>query len=317
LIPPSEAPAWFVQALARPGSSHFVEVESCAIHYLAWGDPARPGLVFVPPSGGHAHWFSHVAPLLADQFHVVALDPSGCGDSGRREVYTTDLLTAEIAGVCDQAGLFDAPVGPTLIGHSAGAPAVVRAALAHGQRLLGIIAVDGLRYAELDKDHAVKILTGPRAEPRPSRIHPSLEEPLARFRLSPTPLLPIENAFVVEHIARHSFRAVTGGWSSKYDPRQGSVISLALELSGQLKDLECHAAAIYAEHSHLAEADVGDRMGALNDHRVPVFVLPGAHHFPQIDQPFAFVAAIRALALAWCADGAQGSTRRRSPWARA
>ena len=292
-------PDWFAYALADEGGSRCVEVEGCPIHYLAWGDPARPALVFVPPSGGHAHWFSHVAPLFADQFHVVSLDPSGCGDSGRREVYTADLLTAEIMGVCAAAGA----VAPTLVGHSAGAQAVVRAALEHGSSLLGIIAIDGLRYAELEKDHAVKVLKGPRPqpEPKPPRIYPTLPEATARFRLTPAPLAPVENHFVVEHIARNSYKPVAGGWASKYDPRQVAVITLALELSSQLKDLSCHAAALYAEHSHLAEADVADRMGALNDFRVPVFIIPGTHHYPQIDQPFAFVSAIKGLATAWTA----------------
>ena len=90
-----ETPEWFTRAVSTPGESRFVDVEDCAIHYLRWGDPRRPGLVFVPPSGGHAHWFDHVAPAFAEQFHVVAMDPSGCGDSGRRETYGQALITAE------------------------------------------------------------------------------------------------------------------------------------------------------------------------------------------------------------------------------
>ena len=91
-------PEWFERAIAASHDSHCVEVEGCAIHYLSWGDRQAPGLLFVPPSGGHGHWFSHVAPLFADQFHVVAMDPSGCGDSGRRSHYSQELLTAAGGG---------------------------------------------------------------------------------------------------------------------------------------------------------------------------------------------------------------------------
>lgn len=304
---PEESPAWFQSATAATCESRFVDVDGCPIHYLRWGDPKRPGLVFIPPSGGHAYWFAHVAPLFSDQFHVVAIDPAGCGDSGRRNVYTQASITAEIRGVCEDAGMFAAPEPPTLIGHSAGAQWAVRAAMAHDERLLGVIAIDGLRYDELEKDPAVKILKARSSEPdrnapskpRPPRVYPKLEDALARFRLAPNPLQPITNNFIVDHIAAHSFREVEGGWTSKYDPTQGSTITLALELKDVLKDLKCHGAAIYAEHTHLAEADVAERMSKLNDGKVPVFIIPGTSHYPQIDQPFAFVAAIKGIVLTW------------------
>jgi len=308
-----EAPDWFTRAIANPGESRFVDVAGCPIHYLRWGDPARPGLVFVPPSGGHAHWFAHVAPMFADQFHVIALDPAGCGDSGRRDSYTQASITAEIIAACADSGMFAAAVAPTLVGHSAGAQYVVRAGLAHGERLLGVVSIDGLRYDELEKDHAIKILRGPRAAPRPPRVYPSLAEAAARFRLSPAPLLPIVNTFVVDHIAAHSYRAVDGGWTSKFDHAQIATVTLAFELSGRLKDLPCRAAAIYAEHSHLADETVADRMGELNDHKVPVFVIPGTNHYPQIDQPFAFAAAIKAVVLTWIATAPSLASTLASP----
>lgn len=295
------APEWFTRAIAAKGENRFVEVAGCAIHYLRWGDPRRAGLVFIPPSGGHAHWFAHVAPLFADQFHMVAMDPSGCGDSGRRDAYSQSLITAEILAVCVDAGMAAAETPPTLVGHSAGGPAAVRAAMAHGAELLGVIAVDGLRYAELEKDSAILALSGPRPAPRPARVHAALADAVVRFRLSPVPRIPIENSFVVDHIAANSFRAVEGGWSAKYDPAHGSTISLAFELKDALKDLKCHAAAIYAEHTHLADETVVEAMSALNDHKVPVFIIPGTSHFPQIDQPFAFVAAIKGIVLTWMA----------------
>lgn len=299
-----DLPAWFRDAVNAPRESRVVNVDGCPIHYLRWGAPARPGLLFVPPGGGHAHWFAHVAPLFADQFHVVAIDPSGCGDSGRRESYTQASINAEILAVCEDSGMFAAGTRPTLVGHSAGAQLVVRTAITCGERLLGVVAIEGLRYAELEKDHAVKILKGPRVEPRPARVYPSLEEALAQFRFSPAPLATVVNEFVIDYIAANSFCEVEGGWRSKYDPAQVRIVDLALELKDVLKDLDCHAAALYAEHTHLAEADVADRMSELNAHRVPVFVIPGTNHYPQIDHPEAFVAAIKGIVLTWISYGA-------------
>ena len=80
----SEAPRWFRDAINTPYDEDVVEVDGCPIHYLRWGDRERPGLVLVHGGAAHAHWWSFVAPQLTNNYHVVALDLSGHGDSGRR-----------------------------------------------------------------------------------------------------------------------------------------------------------------------------------------------------------------------------------------
>lgn len=300
----STAPDWFTRAIAAPHESRAVEVAGCPIHYLSWGDRQKPGLLFVPPSGGHAHWFDHVAPLLADRFHVAAMDPAGCGDSGQRESYTRELVTQEIAAVLDHSGMLEATAPPVLAGHSAGAQFAVRASQVIGRNLLGVISIDGLRYARLPHDHAIPILEGPREAPAPAppRVRPDLEEAVARFRVTPQPLIDMGNDFIVRHIARHSYRAVPGGWVTKYDPAQGIVMDLAFELTGVLKDLPCLAASLYSEHSHLTDESAGRTVSEMNDGKVTAMTIPGTSHYPQIDSPFAFVATIKAIVLGWHAE---------------
>ena len=295
-------PAWFTRAIAAPHESRFVEVDGCRIHYLRWGDPQRPGLLMVPASGGHARWFAHIAPLLADQFHVVAIDIAGCGDSGRRTSYVTEQIVAEVFAVCVDSGMFDADIPPALLGHSGGAQFALSAAIAHHAKLLGVISIDGLRYARLAKDNGVAILDGPRAAPRPAKVHASFEEAVARFRLSPAPLVPIGHDYIVDHIARHSYREVEGGWQLKYDPAQILALNLSLDIKDKLAGLSCRAAAIYAEHTHIAEADVHDVFDSVTGGTVPVFVMPGTSHYPPIDSPLAFVSTIKAILLCWVAE---------------
>lgn len=265
------------------------------------GERSRPGLLFVAPSGGHAHWFGHVAPMFADRFHVAAIDLSGCGDSGRRESYSKEQVSREVAAVVAHSGMLEAAAPPVLVGHSAGAQFVVRAAQAIGQSLLGVIAIDGLRYARLPHDHAIAVLEGPRKlpPPAPAKVRPDLEEAVARFRLSPQPLIDPGNDFIIRHIARNSYRAAPGGWVAKFDPAQGSVIDLAFELTPALKDLPCLAASLYSEHSHLTDESAGWTVSEMNEGKVTALTIPGTSHYPQIDSPFAFVATVKAVALGW------------------
>lgn len=306
-IDSDDEPDWFKRTIGAAVQSRFVDVEACRIHYLTWGDPSLPGLLFVGASGGHAHWYDHIAPLLTDQFHVAAIDLAGCGDSGWRETYTKELVTREIMAVFSDAGMLGRNALPTLVGHSAGAQCAVRAAREHGSDLLGVIAVDGLRYAELETDHAIahfraRDAEAPPAPRRPPKIYETFEEAVGRFRLSPQPRVEIGNPFIVRHIARHSFRQMEDGWAIKFDGNQGQVIDLAFELTGALKDLDCRAAALYGQFSHLTDETAGPCVMAMNDGKVPAFTIPGTSHFPQIDSPFAFVSAIKGVALTWLAE---------------
>ena len=77
-----DAPSWYHSALAIPFSDETVRVNDCPIHYLAWGERGRRGIVFVHGGGAHAHWWTHIAASYAGRYRVAALDMSGHGDSG-------------------------------------------------------------------------------------------------------------------------------------------------------------------------------------------------------------------------------------------
>ena len=106
---------------------------------------------------------------------------------------------------------------------------------------------------------------------------------------------------MLDHIAQHSVRPMKGGWGWKFDPALASVASLGLELKDALKDLPCHAAAIYGENTHLADETLLSSMAVATNGEVPVFTIPGTSHYPMIDSPLAFVSAIKGIGLTWVA----------------
>jgi pimeloyl-ACP methyl ester carboxylesterase len=96
--------------MAIPRESREVEVEGCAIRYLRWGDPSKPGIVLVHGFLAHARCFAFIAPLLARDFHVVAYDVSGYGDSGYRPDYSSTVRARELLAVAEHAGMAESGV---------------------------------------------------------------------------------------------------------------------------------------------------------------------------------------------------------------
>ncbi len=75
-------PDWYRKAIATPYKKGSIEVAGCNIHYQHWLNPNAPALLLIHGYAAHSHWWDFIAPLLLDQYQVVAIDISGCGESG-------------------------------------------------------------------------------------------------------------------------------------------------------------------------------------------------------------------------------------------
>jgi esterase len=64
-----------------PYADRFATVNGLRLHYLEWGDAAKPALILLHGIARHAHTFDHLAGTLARDYHVIALDMRGHGDS--------------------------------------------------------------------------------------------------------------------------------------------------------------------------------------------------------------------------------------------
>src|SRR5262249_41410068 len=175
---PAEAPAWFTAALAAPRQEAVVVVERCPLHTIPWGERGRPGLVLVAGGAAHAEWWTFIAPQLAQQYDVVALDMSGHGDSGRREEYPREQWAREVMAVAADAGF---PGPPVLVGHSLGGLVSIVAASLHGDRLAGAVIVDSpVRAPDPESEEGAR----GRAFRNP-KTYPDLETAIAHFHLVP------------------------------------------------------------------------------------------------------------------------------------
>ena len=286
-----DAPQWFRDTLAVPFTDGTVHVGGAGIHYVAWGEPGRRGLVFVHGGGAHAHWWTHVAARFASEFRVVAIDLSGHGDSDHREQYAIDEWTEEVVAVAHAGGI----EGPAVvIGHSMGGFVTITTAALHGDELAGVIVCDSPVTAP---DPEVESYRLREAFGRP-RTYERVDDALVRFRTVPPQPHYLE--FVVDHVARRSLRAVDGGWQWKFDRRifeqfARSMRGVALPY---LPKVRCRFALLRSEYG-LVTHDIGASMYEALGRVAPVIEIPEAGHHAMLDQPLVLLTALRTLLADW------------------
>lgn len=282
------APTWFHDALATPADERAIDVEGTTVRYLSWGEPGKPGLVFVHGGAAHAQWWSFIAPMFAHDWHPVAIHLSGHGDSGRRDEYTHDLWASEVMAVAADAGF---PGPPVVVGHSLGGMVTIVTAANYGDRLKGAVIVDSpVRRPSPESEEA----RSGRAFRAPG-TYPTKEEAMTHFRLIPPQ--PCENDHIVEWIAENSLHETENGWTWKFDPKlfKGTLEPLREELAA----IRCRVALFTGEFSVVVPKDVAEYMYGLMGEVSPVIEIPQAHHHLTLDQPLAFVAALRTLLADW------------------
>jgi pimeloyl-ACP methyl ester carboxylesterase len=288
---PPPAPKWFSQAIAQTPEDRFIAVEGARIHYRRWGDRGQPGLLLVHGNAAHAHWWDFIAPMLARDYNVAAIDLSGMGDSDwRPDGYSMELFAREQIAVCDDAGMFAPTEAPIIVGHSFGGFVTILTGALHGERLAGTVIVDSPVNPPDRKG-------GPPDRPiRPHNIYPTLAAALARFRLMPPQTA--ENLYLVDWVARHSLKEVEGGFTWKFDPAIWRRFSIG-DTATRLRETKCRIAVFRGEHSILLPPQIGEYMFNLLGRSAPVVEIPQAQHHIMLDQPLALVAALRALLADW------------------
>jgi pimeloyl-ACP methyl ester carboxylesterase len=278
----NDVPSWFTRALAAAPEHRDVEVAGARVHYRAWGDPTRPGLVLVHGGAAHSGWWDHIAPQLSSH-RVVALDLSGHGDSGRREIYDMRQWAREIVTVSEAEAL-DRPV---VVGHSMGGWVAVTVGVEHGDAVSAVAYIDSPLNDQPPEESRLA------ERRRPRRVYPTLDEALGRFRTLPPQdvVLP----YIGRHVARESLLEVEGGWTWKFDP---TFFGRRLLLREMLPQLACPVALFRCEHG-LVSPEKAAEMAGLVPHHLPVVDLPDAGHQPRLDQPLALVTGLRTLLALW------------------
>ncbi|MEE4277337.1 MAG: alpha/beta hydrolase [Halieaceae bacterium] len=312
-LPPDarEVPPWLEEALLVSREEGWVQSGGCDIHYFRWGNPDKPGLLLMHGFLAHARCFAFIAPFLARDYHVVAFDLSGMGNSGVRDSYPDEVRAAEVEDVARATGLFEHAVKPIVIAHSYGGHVALTAMQDRHDLFGGLIICDlmVLRPERL-KAHFENEKPMRSDRSRPNRIYPDYPTAKTRFRLEPPQPAGVPALF--DYMAYHSLKEVEGGWTWKFDisvfesdfgmkermQRQGETIA---RTPGR-------KAIVYGEDSVLFDDDSADYVRECvrecGTASIPMIGIPGARHHLMVDEPIAFASVLRTLLAQWAATAA-------------
>ncbi|MFE2064416.1 alpha/beta fold hydrolase [Streptomyces sp. NPDC059467] len=127
---------------ARPQGLRYIQAADIRTRYQTWGTAGSP-IVLVHGAFEQVDTWSRLAPLLARDHRVYALDLTGDGYSQRRGPYTVDHFTRQLLGFLGAMHLGAPGDRPLLVGHSSGAAVVAEAALRAPVRIGSVMLLDG------------------------------------------------------------------------------------------------------------------------------------------------------------------------------
>ncbi len=260
-----------------------------SLHYLDWGAVGKPVALLVHGLRGHAHSWDDVSAALCEDYHVLAMDQRGRGDSdwAKDGDYTTGAYVADLTGFCQALGLEKF----ILVGHSMGG----RNSLAFGgenpQMLEKLVVVD----------------VGPTLDPRGSqRISQEIQNVPEEFDSFEAVLeyQNRQNRFASEAVMRRRLRYATKelpngktGW--KYDllireQRRNGTVPPSEDLWPSLPNIQCPTLILRGAESDILSPEVAQQMLTTLPNCKMVEIQQAGHMVFE-DQPTDFIAALKGF----------------------
>ena len=203
-------------------TSHSYVSQRLRLHYNDWGNASAPPLLLQHGGRDHSRSWDWIARELRHDWHVIAPDLRGHGDSAWSPdgAYGMSSYVYDLAQLIHQQGL--APV--TLVAHSLGAMVALRYAGVFPKSVRKLVAIEGVGLSTSRERAARNAPAGERwrgwieerrqLSGRLPRRYGSIEEALARMQA--------ENRYLSDeqarHLTRHGVsRNEDGTWSWKFD----------------------------------------------------------------------------------------------------
>lgn len=286
--------------LPGPTSHSFVS-QRLRLHYVDWGNRDAPPLVLVHGGRDHCRNWDWVAQALRADWHVIAPDLRGHGDSAWSPdgTYPTTAFVYDLAQLIHQLGR-----GPvTIVAHSLGGNVALRYTGLYPDTVRKLVAIEGLgpsphvqaeRAATPFADRWRAWIDAKRnAAGRLPRRYATIEEALARMRT--------ENGYLTEAQARHLTihgvnRNEDGSYSWKFDNHLNvwpfADIAQA-EIEALWTTIACPTLLLYGAKSWASNPEKDGRIRHFTNARVVEF--EDAGHWLHHDQFDRFMSELRGF----------------------
>jgi pimeloyl-ACP methyl ester carboxylesterase len=258
------------------------------LHYLDWGSPEHPPMVLLHGLRGHAHSWDDFAAAMCEEYHVLALDQRGRGESewAKDGVYTTAAYVADLLDFSAALHL-DAF---TLIGHSMGGRNSITFSAHYPEKVRKLVVVD------------IGPATNPQGGARIRQEILAVPEEFASFE-DVVAYMSQQNRYTAPEVLRRRLQYATKplpngkiGW--RYDLaireqwRQGP--SAPEDLWPAWRNLACPTLVVRGADSDILSAAGVEQMLAAQPQARAVEI-PRAGHMVFEDNPDAFLAAVGAF----------------------
>lgn len=272
----------------------FVTSQRISISCWDWGNPTAPPLVLVHGGRDHARSWDRTAEAFRDNYHVVAFDLRGHGDSGWSPGgnYGLPDNALDIVRVIETVG---SPA--RVISHSYGASCSLLAAGTYPEHFAALVAIEGTHSLNPAGEESV----GPgwvrkwgdrlRAfETQESQPYATIEAAARRMKEN-NPRLPDD---VLADLVNYAAKPVDGGFMWKYDLWVNGRNSMEIRKAELPSFWEAIACPVL--HVNGTDSNAGRR---LHPNPLPHFKsarvveIADAGHWIHHDQPAALQAAIR------------------------
>ena len=268
------------------------------LHYVDWGNPGAPPLLLVHGGRDHCRNWDWVARRLRKDWHVIAPDLRGHGDSewSKSANYSMAGYVYDLAQLIHQLKL--APV--TIVGHSLGGAITVRYAGIYPEHVKRLVAIEGLgrspkSQAEVaGKPMAAKmrawIESQRAAAGRQPRRYASVEDAFARMQEQNKHLSAEQARHLTEHgVAQNEDGTFTWKFDNfvrvwlPYDMPQSDIEAL-------WQAITCPSLLVYGKESWASDPRGDGRIRHFRD--ATVASVAGAGHWVHHDQLQTFMALV-------------------------
>ncbi len=282
-------------------TSHSYISQRLRLHYVDWGNPTAPPLILVHGGRDHCRNWDWVAQDLRRDYHVIAPDLRGHGDSAHSVSgdYSLTAHVYDLAQLIHQQGL--APV--RIVAHSLGGNIALRYAGLYPEKVSKLVAIEGLglspamEAARANRSIVERLTTWIDEEralaARLPRRYASIDEALERMQGENKHLTPQKARYLTVHgISQNE----DGSYSWKFDNyvRSFAPVDLTPDERHELwSRITCPTLLVYGAESWASNPEKDGRIRHFGNARVVSFERAG--HWVHHDRPEDFLAEVRGF----------------------